>query len=36
MSEALQTLDTHIAESLSSKIQESKIALNELTIEVLA
>jgi len=35
MSEALQKLDTHIADSLSSKIQESKIALNELTIEVL-
>jgi len=35
MSIALQTLNTHIAESLPSKIQESKIALNELTIEVL-
>lgn len=35
MSVALQTLDTHIAESLSTRIQKSKIALNELTIEVL-
>ena len=35
MSVALQTLDTHLAESLSTRIQKSKIALNELTIEVL-
>ena len=35
MSVALQTLDNHLAESLSTRIQKSKIALNELTIEAL-
>ena len=35
MSVDLQTLDAHLAESLSTRIQKRKIALNELTIEVL-
>ncbi len=35
MSEALQTLNAHLAEALTTRIEKSKIALNELTIEVL-
>ncbi|MCL4158325.1 UNVERIFIED_CONTAM: hypothetical protein GTU68_053426, partial [Idotea baltica] len=34
MTEALRTLETHIAGSLSEKLISSKIAINELTIEV--
>jgi NADH-quinone oxidoreductase subunit C len=34
MSQSLQSLSAHLTEALSEKIQQSRIALNELTIEV--
>ena len=35
MSVSLQTLSAHVSEALTDKIQQSQIALNELTIELL-